>query len=83
MKQQQTMSGSASAPAACTFIVRLRLEWVGERLTWRGWIEHLPSGERAAVQVWAAVAAFMRGFGVNGEGEEGGRKTEDEDQHAQ
>lgn len=58
------MSGSASAPTTCTFILRLRLEWAGEGLTWRGWIEHLPSGTRAAVQDWAAVAAFMRGFGV-------------------
>lgn len=72
------MSEPTSVPAACTFILRLRLEWVGERLTWRGWIEHLPSGTRAAVQDWAAVAAFMRGFGVDGEEGDGGRKTEDE-----
>ncbi len=61
-------------PATCTFILRLRLEWTEESLIWRGWIEHLPSGTRAAVRDWEDVLAFVRGFWgeVEGEGKGGG-----------
>ena len=63
-------------PAACTFILRLYVAWTGESLAWRGWIEHLPSGERAAVQNWEDVTAFVRRFGVDGEEGDEGRKDE-------
>lgn len=54
--------------STCTFVVRLRREWREGRLVWRGWVQHLPSGERAAVQDWEDVEVFVEGFGVEVEG---------------
>lgn len=60
-----------SPPATSTFVVRLWQVWTGDAMSWRGWIEHVPSGERAAVQDWQEVEAFVSRFGVGSGGTEG------------
>jgi hypothetical protein len=73
----KTSPALCSSPSAtCTFVLRLRREWGEDGHVWRGWIEHLPSGERAAVQDWEGVEAFVRRFGVGVEG--GGRSVDRE-----
>lgn len=70
------MDQSPLTPTNCIFVLRLRQEWVEGESDWRGWIEHVPSGERAAVQDWEGVMAFVRRFGVgveSGRVEVGGR----------
>ncbi|MBX7233598.1 MAG: hypothetical protein K1X65_04380 [Caldilineales bacterium] len=66
------MSQPPTLPAAYTFVLRLWQEWSESGLRWRGWIEHLPSGERAAVQDWAGVEEFVRRFGVGDKSSEFG-----------
>lgn len=58
------MDQSPPVPTNSIFILRIRQEWVEGEPDWRGWIEHVPSGERAAVQDWEGVTAFVRRFGV-------------------
>lgn len=82
------MTPSPTLPAAYTFVLRLWQEWSESGLRWRGWIEHLPSGEREAVQDWAGVEAFVGRFGVEagngGQRAEGrGRRAESRDRRAE
>lgn len=75
------MTPSPTLPAAYTFVLRLRQEWSESGLRWRGWIEHLPSGEREAVQDWAGVEAFVGRFGVEAEGR--GQRAESREQRSE
>lgn len=46
-----------------TFVLRIWWEQAGARaqgpFTWRGWVQHVPSGEAAYVQDVAALLAFI------------------------
>jgi hypothetical protein len=43
----------------CTFVIRMWMEWSGEGPFWRGSIEHLQSGNRAAFQRLADIHDFI------------------------
>jgi hypothetical protein len=52
-----------------TFVVRFRREWSASGPRWRGWVEHLQSGEDAAFLDLGEVLRFIRRFGPMAEHE--------------
>ncbi len=63
------MTKSSSPSPAYTFVVRFRREWSAARPRWRGSIENVQSGERAAFLDLEGMLEFLRGLGVMSEDE--------------
>jgi len=61
----------SSPPPVNTFVLRFWREWSTATGRWRGRIEHVQSGQRADFADLEEALAFLRGFGVMGQGQNG------------
>ena len=58
------MAEPSLVPPTNTFVVRLWHEWSAAGSRWRGWIEHVQSGQRAGFQDLRRMLAFIHSFGA-------------------
>jgi hypothetical protein len=56
------MAESSPIAPASTFVVQLWHEWSAAGFRWRGWIEHVQSGKRAAFLEFDDMLDFIRRF---------------------
>jgi acyl-coenzyme A thioesterase PaaI-like protein len=55
---------TAPTTTTATFVIRFTREPTAGEVRWRGSIEHVESGERAAFLELAALLSFLRRFGI-------------------
>lgn len=65
------MSTAAPLPGNHTFVVRLWRETGGKPPQWRGWIEHIQTGQRRAFTKLTEMLEFMDDFVTLGDRENG------------
>jgi hypothetical protein len=55
---------SESPPLLLTFVIRFHLEHMASGTRWRGFIEHIPSGEHRAFLGLDGLLMFLQRFGI-------------------
>ena len=68
------MTEPSPIPPASTFVVRLWREWSTAGPRWRGWVEHVQSGEEAAFLDLDEMLRFIRRFAAMADDEAGFRE---------
>jgi hypothetical protein len=63
------MPESSSVSPDSTFVVRFRREWSAAGPRWRGWVEHVQSGEDTAFLDLGEMLRFIRQFGAMADNE--------------
>lgn len=58
------MDWRSHPPPVSTFVIRFWREISRNKVRWRGWILHVPSGKSANFLRLDAVSEFVKGFGV-------------------
>jgi hypothetical protein len=59
------MADSIPVPSTSTFVLHFWREWSSTRSSWRGWVKHVQSGQRAAFQDEASLLCFIHSFGIS------------------
>jgi hypothetical protein len=58
------MAESSPVPPTSTFVIRFWKEWSAAGSRWRGWVEHVQSGQRVGFQDLDRLLTFIRSFEI-------------------